>query len=60
MGLVYALWLLPGTEAFQAAKGKHKAEVSKKPIAKKAKTTASRTTLSKMAPPSKIGVVKVI
>jgi hypothetical protein len=41
MGLVYAPWLLPRTKAFQTVKEKRKVEVSKKLVAKKAKTTAS-------------------
>jgi hypothetical protein len=39
MGVVYAPHPLPGSEASQAAKDKRKAEVSKKSIAKKAKTS---------------------
>jgi hypothetical protein len=59
MGLAYAPRPLPGVEAFQAAKEKRMAEVSKKPIAKKAKTAASRAASSKTMPPRKIGIVKV-
>jgi hypothetical protein len=60
MGLAYAPRWLPKIEAFQTAKEKRKAEVSKNHIAKKAKTTASRAALSKMVPPRKIGVVKMV
>jgi hypothetical protein len=60
MLLAYTLWRLPKTEAFQAAREKRKAEVSKKPIAKKAKTFVSRATSSKAVPSRKIGVVKMV
>jgi hypothetical protein len=60
MLLAYTLWQLPETEAFQAAREKRKAEVSKKPIAKKAKTFVSQETSSKAVPSRKIGVVKMV
>jgi hypothetical protein len=60
MGAAYAPRLLPRTEAFQVVREKWKAEVSKKPTAKRAKTALSRATLSKTMPPKKIGVVKMV
>jgi hypothetical protein len=60
MGLAYAPRPLPGVEAFRAAKEKRKTEVSKKSIAKKAKTAVSRAASSKTMPPRKIGIVKVV
>jgi hypothetical protein len=50
MGLAYAPRSLLRTKAFHAAREKHKAKVSKKPIDKKAKTTVSRAALPKMVP----------
>jgi hypothetical protein len=60
IGLAYAPRPLPWTEAFLAAKEKRKAEVSKKPVAKKVKTMASRAAPSKMVLLRKIGVVKMV
>jgi hypothetical protein len=66
-GVAYAMRLLPGNEASQAARDKRKAEVSKKPAAKTAKTdkgwaTPSKTVLPplKTRPLKKIGVVKMV
>jgi hypothetical protein len=74
MVVAYAPCPFPGSKASQATRDKQKAEVSKKPTAKRAKTGMSRATPSKMAPPlsrgappsskttplKKIGAVKVV
>jgi hypothetical protein len=50
MGMTYAPRPLPGSEASQAARDEHKAEVSRKPTAKKAKIDAARAAPSRMVP----------
>jgi hypothetical protein len=60
MGLAYGPRSFPKTKAFQAVREKHKAEVSKKLIAKTAKTAMSQVTPSKAVPPRKIGIVKMV
>jgi hypothetical protein len=66
MGMLYSPHPLPGSEASQEANKKQKAEVSKKPAAKRAKAGMSRAPPSKTAPPppktgptQKIGVLKI-
>jgi hypothetical protein len=50
MGVTYAPRPLPGSEASQAARDEQKAEVSRKPIAKKAKIDADRAAPSRTVP----------
>jgi hypothetical protein len=66
MGVSYDPRPLPGTEASQAAIKKRKAEVSRRPAAKRAKGGPSRAMLTKTPPPpsksgpaKKIGVLKI-
>jgi hypothetical protein len=60
MGVAYAPRLLPRTKAFQAAREKRKAKVSKKPTAKRVKTASDWVTPSKTVPPKKIGIMKLV
>jgi hypothetical protein len=61
MGVPYATRPLPGSKASQVAIKKWKAEVSKKPSAKRVKAGPSRAAPSKMAPPPpKSGLTKKI
>jgi hypothetical protein len=66
MGVLYTPCPIPGSEASQAANKNRKAEVSKKPTAKKAKAGLGKTPPSKMAPPlsksrpvKKVGALKI-
>jgi hypothetical protein len=61
MGVSYAPHPLPSSEASQAANEKRKAEVSKKPTAKKMKAGKGQAWSSKMVPPlAKTGSVKKV
>jgi hypothetical protein len=60
MGVPYAPRSLPGTEAFQVAMKKQKAEMSKKPSVKKAKVAQGKAAPTMVAPLKNISMVKVI